>query len=244
MQQRLLRLGDWYRLSSDAAPYPVRVMATQPGDLIGYWRLNELAGAVAVDSSGRGNHGAYNNITLAGDTGPYGEPTPTFLNSYVNLYSAGLVSDFSFDAGSFLIWTKRNGLDGVMSNFYADQLPNPPYSRVLVCEWVDQINIQAMYDINGAKEFVNFLMPALGTWFATLITWDQAADEVKVFSQGAQQGATQNGLAAWSGTLNPFGCVLGDEYIFSIWPFDGSLSDAALWTRALTDAEAISLTTI
>jgi hypothetical protein len=49
--------------SAPAGPYYTAVIADSP---LGYWRLNETSGTVAVDSSGNGRDGTYNGgVTLA-----------------------------------------------------------------------------------------------------------------------------------------------------------------------------------
>lgn len=78
-QGRLARVAIFnYRLSDatiaahanagNAATYDALVMAAGP---YGFWKLDEVLGTVAVDSSGNGRHGTYIGSPLLGQPGPY-----------------------------------------------------------------------------------------------------------------------------------------------------------------------------
>jgi hypothetical protein len=71
-------------------------------------------------------------------------------------------------------------------------------------------------------------------WLYLVLTWDEAADEVKAYLNGEQVGSTLTGLSAWAGALAQalVGSGVGGALVW-----DGCLAHAALWDVALTPDE-------
>src|SRR3990170_6915704 len=78
--------------------------------LIGYWPLDEAAGASTVtDYSGQSNNGTPSNVTFGQAGIGDGRTSALFVpasSSYVNVYSAGLNTDFNGAEGTLAIWAK------------------------------------------------------------------------------------------------------------------------------------------
>jgi hypothetical protein len=48
-------------------------------------------------------------------------------------------------------------------------------------------------------------------WFLATVTISEAANEMRAFWNGVQEGATVGGLGAWAGNLNPLLCLIGSQ---------------------------------
>ena len=108
--------------------YSDKVLGTQSGHLLAYWKLNETSGTVAADSSGNGRDASYSGATLNATTFLDGAPAPSFdeINDYLNAYSA-LQPVFNGQAGTILLWFRvsssgvwTDGLNGKLANFVVD----------------------------------------------------------------------------------------------------------------------------
>jgi hypothetical protein len=94
--------------------------------------------------------------------------------------------------------------------------------------------VEALYRTGGVSHAVQDIsLAASPYWFLLGITWDTADDEVKVYLNGVQIGATLGGLAAWVGTLDSTVTFLGVTNATPGAPHIGLLSHAAIGAGAV-----------
>lgn len=215
------------------------------GDLIGYWPLWEPSGVTAYDISGRGHHGVHTGVTL-GETGiGDGHTSPLYdgTNDFTNIYSAGLGADFNGAEGTLMIWAKvanagvwTDGTFDTPVDFKVDVSNRVVFSK----RNVDN-RTQCFYIAGGTTDSVVITMSLTG-WFSLAMTWSASNDEVIVYLDGVQSGATQTGLGTWAG--EPGTALIGSEPVAPFNPWSGNLAYAALGARALTPAQILSLSTV
>ena len=181
--------------------YTDKVLAIQLGNLIGYWQLSESGGLTAIDVSGQANHGVYSNVTLGqpgiGDGGTSALFVPA-SSSYTGVWSAGFDSDFNDAAGTLMCWIKVSGA-GVWTDGTARAAINlgvNETNRITILKSTVNGRLQLSYVAGGTytERFIDSLTST--NWIRLAITWSVAADEVKAYMSGIQQGATLNGLGA------------------------------------------------
>lgn len=235
-------------------PYWQRLRSIQPGNLIGLWRQNETTGTQATDSSLELNHGAYSNVTLANAAGPDGVLVPSFngTTSHTNIYSVGFAADWVGTAGSVVIWGKVAS-SGIWTDGTADDLLHIG---------VDTSTNRIRFRKSATSNQLDWLLTAASTnkqvqkasvtttgWFCMGMSWSQAADQMKAFYKEltgtwAQEGSTQTGLGAWSGSLGATFCPIGATNTNPTNLFNGWLGPVAVWKVALSDAEMQKAMTI
>lgn len=175
-----------------------------------------------------------------------GLPCPLFGGSdYANLYSASLASAIDGDTGTLLIWGRVKDVSywtDSMTAFLAYFLfsGGTGINRFFINDNAD--NKLYMYRAaQSVSQYVNLDMSAVDDWFLAGLTWDTAADELKGFLNGAQQGATQSGLAAMTGSLDSTQAVIGARNTSGENGWAGRLAHCALLDHVVTPAEFAAL---
>lgn len=109
--------------------YPNEVIADSP---FAYYRLGELSGTTAIDSSGNGNNGTYTNGVVLGEAGAIQDDPNTAIQfnaatgSFVALPTIALDGDFTLEAWTNFNYTPTNGDEpfgnrgAPDTNFYAN----------------------------------------------------------------------------------------------------------------------------
>ena len=239
----VMKVGPGRALLGGGGNYNDLVMGTRP---IAYWPLDESAGTVARCLVNTAQNGTYTGVTLANDnTGPFGTPAPWYdgATSYLNAFSAALAAAFNGAEGTIIIWAKVNAVgvwtDGVehrISTFRADinnRLINGTNSLANQLRWA--------YRSGGVFNLRDGLGYTTVDWFMHTITWSKALDEVRAFHNGAQVGATMNGLGVWAGALANTTTVLGSASTVPANSWHGWLGPSGIWGRALPPAEVLDL---
>jgi hypothetical protein len=213
----------------------------QPVDpnLIGWWKLDEGAGTIATDSSGRGNNGTINNAN--GGLGPGGsvwyndaergtvlsfngdETAGAYVDAGMIIPAMTLTNDFTW-----AFWGKQLG-DGtgvnqtILGNRYgaSDQLQFTKFTPT---------NFE-YYNNGNNSGFIPYTIPA--------DVWIHHA----VVKRGANLTRYLNGVVSGSSTINatlvaqPF--YMGGDAASERW--SGWLSDVRIYNRALSAAEIKAL---
>lgn len=238
---RLDSSGDAGIHIGDAAAYWQRLRDVQSGNLIGLWRLNEASGTDVLDSSGNGYHGTYTGATLQALAGPdlVNCIECDGVNDYAVVNDAGWRSAFNGAAGTIFIWGKVSAgtwTDGVKRDLI--QIPNDGSNYILVRKHNSANVLHWYYMAGGTIEIGSKSGVSTSDWFSVALTWDKAADEVKAYFNGVQEGTTKTGLGTWSG--------LPDEVSFSdsSYDWDGGLALAAIWDEALSPAKILQIGTV
>jgi len=224
--------------------YSDAVLAVDPSHLIALWKLNEIGGTTAADSSGNGYSGTYNAPTLNATTFTDGSPAPSFdgINDYVDVYSSGLASAFSASEGTFFAWVKvaSSGTWSDASTRYVLRFQASSSNFVYLAKTTTANRLQAAYGAGGTTKSVNTAYSGTG-WFSYAITWSKSADQVKVYLNGSQDGSTQTGLGTFSGSLGSANAVIGAQSTGAGSPWSGNLSYVMLFSTALSSGNISTL---
>lgn len=231
-------------LDRQSCLYASRILATSLDNLVAYWRLNERFGTLVSDSSGAGCHAVSSGASW-GAAGVGDGDTSVSLdgsNDLINLYSTSLRDAFDGAAGTLMVWAKVSGAgvwsDGAIrpiARLYADG-----NNYIYLFKDTDGTT-KWRYRAGGVTEPINKSITS-ADWLCLALTWDKAADEMKAYYNGTQEGGTQTGLGTWAGSLasnySVFGtdAASGGNYFWS-----GFLAHAALWDAALDDDQLVYL---
>jgi hypothetical protein len=220
--------------------YNPKVLAVRPANLIAYWPLNELAGAVAGNMEGTADRdGAYTGVTLGefgiGDGGraPYFDGA----NDYVNIYTASLDGAFNGAEGTLMAWLKVSAeavwTDGSFREAIELRVDNN--NRVVVQK--KNTNVLAWTYVAGgvAREKTKAVTP-LG-WFCMGFTWSAAANQAIPYYDGVSEGAIAGAVGVWAGALAATTTVIGAYSTIPVSPWKGLIAHVALWTAPLAAAE-------
>jgi len=231
----------------DDAGYLARMKTLFGSSLIGYWPGGEPNGAVALDYSGLGFHGAYTGVTLgqqgAGDglTCPLYDGANDFMQPPAGFRTAFTPAEFSIliwsRVSSSAIWT--DGLFHHQVRFAVDG-----NNLVRIDKANANNNLQFVY-IAGATTKIVTAGSQSTTEFQHLgITVSVSGDAVKAYIGGVQSGATQTGLGTWVGALSATNTVFGAQTTVPNLPWDGYLAHCLVLNRAATPAEVAAASVI
>ena len=265
--------NDRHTAGVDFTPPSRTTVPTVDANTVGLWPLNEGYGSVAGDLSANGNdgtivngswgsypdarclvnsaqNGTYSGVTLNNTLGPDGKAGAPFfdgVNDFVNIYSAALDAAFNGATGSLLIWAKVANV-GVWTDattrdafyLYDDS------SNYHVARYTGASAALAWCKAGAGNAQIQFTPYTSLEWFPHAITWSDANndDEVKLFIEGIQRGATNTGLNAWSGLgLDSAKTAIGANGTAAGNVFHGWLADAALFDYVLPPAAMLDLAT-
>lgn len=222
--------------------YKDNVLALGP---IAYWTLSEASGSVAPCEVDSGQNGVHYGVTL-GEPGIGDGETCAYYGTYdsgyyTDIYSAAFDAAFNGDEGSISLWAKVANVgiwtDGTQTLMI--DIASLVTGSVTIQKWSVANQLAAGYT---GKAVIKSGMTTVD-WFHVVITWSATADEVKVYYNGAQEGATKTGLTAWSGNLDSGAVRIGAFYSANH-TFEGWLAHVAVWDRALTPTEVTEVYTI
>lgn len=225
--------------------YTNKVLALSP---IAYWPMAEASGSVAIDASGNGRNGAYSGVTLGATGIGDGRTAATFdgATSYTNVYSASLAGAFSGAQGSIVIWGRVSGAgiwtDGISRRMLL--LQADANNRIGINKAVANNEIDWLYVAGSVSKSAGVTSFSPAGNFCIGLTWDKAGDAVKFYVSGAQSGATQTGLGVFAGALSSTQTIIGALNTTPAQVWGGMLAHAAIWTRALSAAEMLTLATL
>jgi len=228
-------------LMGRGAKYYQKVLSIQPANLIAFWRLNETSGTAAVDSSPEGNNGTYTGVDLANAAGPDGVLVPYWdgVNDYINIDSAGLDADFDDTECTLSVWVKPvNWNDGANHQIIEIQNNVPQRLTIAKTSTADKVEFRWF----GGNLDVAGITNATNAWMHFAITRSEAANEVKLWVNGAQVSTTKVSGSA-TGVSISLGLI--GAYITTpaaVWK--GWIANVALWKVALTPAEILALATV
>ena len=227
--------------------YADKVAAIEAANLIAYWPLWELSGATADNYEGTAaRDGAYTGVTL-GQTGiGDGNTCPLFdgVEDLVDVYTASLKDAWNGAVGTMGIWVQASAAewaddtDRRIFNFYVDG-----NNRVYM-QRVEANEVVITYEAGDVIETVTVTGFTVASFYHLAVTWDKAAEEVKVYKNGSQFGATMGTLGVWAGALKSTNTVIG---AYSTTPgvcWNGKLAHLNVWTKALTPAQILSVATV
>lgn len=228
-----------------AAAYRAKILSYSP---IAYWPLNETSGVVVVNLVNAAMNGTYSGPTLANAAGPGGlDVCPLFdgNNDFANVYSAALNAAFNGAECTIMAWLKVSA-----AGVWADGIQRFPWRFLNASNHrydfskLTNVNLmQAQYRVGAASKDIN-LATSNAAWFHATLTVSQAADQFKLFINGAQSGLTQTGLGTWSGALSATGCCIGAFSSAAAFPWSGWLAHQAIFASALAPTAILDIATI
>lgn len=223
------------------ASYTIKVLKMDP---IAYWIQGEASGLVSVDQvDSPAQDGTYQGVTLGQPGIGDGNTCPFYdgVNDVTDIYSATFDAAFDGDEGSILLWANvaNAGVwtDGNQRVAFRLRTNAPGYFMFSKEVAANTFRIDRFI---GASKGAN--IPTTSTdWMHLGITWSRTADEVRVYYNGAQSGATANGLAAWAGASTNTQFCIGASTTAAALPFYGHIAHVAVWDRPLDPDEVADL---
>jgi len=206
-------------------------------DALGSGTAEELVNSPAQD-------GTHTNVTC-GQPGIGDGRTSCWydgVNSRTDVFSAAFQAAWDGDEGTMLCWA-RVANAGVWADG-ADRMVT--FVGQLLIRFVDIFkdnpnNINAQRVVPANVRGVAWVAAPTTTWMCLAVTWSVAANEVRCYWDGAQQGAPQIGPVAWG--ANP----ITQAWIGSLLPlvrWHGWLAHCAVWDSALAPAAMADLASI
>lgn len=228
-----------------------KILATRSASLVQYLPFSEALGSAnAIDLSPKGNDAVYNTTTL-GIPGIGDGLTAARLNGvagFIDVYSAGLNTDFSGAEGTIVIWGRMDAsvwTDGATR--FMGQVRVDGANFVYIRKQVANNTILFTRAGGGVTETVSLAGINPTTYFMAAMTWSEVVDEVKAYYMDivnpfGQVGATATVLGAWAGNLFNTSTNVGasTEAGGSVW--DGDLAHWAAWNTPLTSTELENFT--
>jgi hypothetical protein len=221
------------------ASYAAKIKALFGANLIGYWQMNEESGTNANDSSPEGNDGTFTGVTLANGAMPakIGGYAPLFdgANDYVDIYSAGLNSDFNGQLFSVMMWTQwvypdttqRQAIRlkvNASNDFYMEYYNA---GTVLRCGYV----------AGGISKLQNFTNTKPTTWVHLAATVSKSADQFIIYLNGTAVGSPSTGIGAWTGNLLSAQTIIGAAVTTPSNVFSGHIGHVMMLNAAATPAQ-------
>jgi len=233
----VMTVGTGRALIPTGINYNDLVMGTQP---IAYWPQSESSGLVARCLVNPLQDGTYTGVTLANDnTGPFGTPAPRYdgATSYCNVMSAALTAAFSGILGSILTWIKVLNV-GIWTDaawhvylmFYVDGT-----NYIQLAKTNANNNLRWVMVSGGAISQRDNVAVASTAWMPVGLTWNQAANRVRAYRYGIQDGGDIAGIGVWAGAFARN--VLGANTTVPASPWNGWQGPTVVWNRELSPAE-------
>jgi len=226
--------------------YHEKVLAMQP---IAYWPLWEAAGTVARCLVNVAQSGTYSSNVATWPVGTGigdGNTAPGFdgVNDYVNVQTAAFTAAFNGNTGTVFQWIRVANVgvwtDGTRRDSWFCQVDGANF--VFLGRGVANNVYRFYYTSGGVNSFVNPGGLTTTAWVPIAISWNKPADEVKVYWNGAQVGATVGGLGIWAGALAI--SVIGATNLVPTNPFFGGIAHHQVYSRALSPTEIAALSTV
>ncbi|MBL8130289.1 MAG: hypothetical protein JNL42_00400 [Anaerolineae bacterium] len=226
--------------------YAGKVLSYSP---LAYWKLDELSGSAAADSSGNGYNAAYGGVTLNGATGPDGKAAPSFdgTNDFINLYSAGYSAAFPWVRGTVMFWFKAASA-GVWTDSTLRYLGlyrlNGSSNQIAIYKLTTANTIRTIYEATGSgTKFRDVGVSSTG-WVHYAFTWDADTDAGVPYFNGVAAAPLLTPLSPLTGTggMNSNLNLLGASSVSS--PangWSGAMAHAAVFSTALSAAAVADL---
>jgi hypothetical protein len=229
--------------NESAGSYISRLLSAAPGNLVAYWPLHEQAGTVVSDVSRTAPsayNGAYSGVMLnqPGIGDGAGCPALNGTTSKVNLYSTALAAAFPGDEGTLLLWWRVADASVWTESWrHLMRIQANGSNRITAMRNSTANQLYIERAAGGATQSNTITGLSLTTWAHFGITWSRAANAVKFYLNGAQQGSTRTNPNAWAGALDSNTTVLGAENTSPINVWRGWLAHAALFSTPLSAAQ-------
>jgi len=204
---------------------------------------------VADDSGAFDLDGAYNNCTLGGSVN---RAYMNGVNSYVDYYSAGLVTNYHGDETTIILRAKGDNpsiwTDGQSHMLFAMQPFDPVGGGTGdIYIYKDIVNNQIMFyfALDSGAFYMHTAPFSSLSWFSAGMTFSQVGNEMKAYLDGIQTGFTETPLTAWNGSYPaPLSSYFGLSTIGSPNSWYGWMADGILgWGTVASPAQMFSIHT-
>lgn len=220
--------------------YAARVLALTP---IAYYQLAEASGTTATDSSGNAYHGAYTNA-VPGGTGMGDSNTgATFDGTGDSIDIHAMAGAFNGNAGSLVVWGKTSAWgDSALRALVSISTGGAGTNQVWIMKSaaLNTLTFQRS-DSNDDVVITSSALAGSTAYFCAGLTWSVAANAMKAYINGVQVGATATGLVSAVGTPTATTTTIGASNTSGADSWSGSLAHVAIFDRALSGAEVLSL---
>lgn len=185
--------------------YVRRIRSLFGKDLVSVWSLDDPAGNVLLDSSGRFHHGVGTNIIRSTSGGPNKRPASFFSSSgsFGNVFSSGLAVDFNSAEGTLSVWLKPRNVgvwsDGIARYFAEFNTDNS--NRISILRSTTNNTITCAYRGGNVLKQVNIGGLSSVDWTLITFTWSVSKDRVRAYVNGVQSGADVTSLTPYAGSL-------------------------------------------
>jgi hypothetical protein len=210
---------------------------------VGYWKLDDGEGTIAVDSSGNGNDGILNGTAMSWmpDDGMFGGALNFDGTASATDYVEISTADMSLAAGTIAMWGKLPP---------DPQLPATRYfcGHTTLPAWSSRIqlymdNSDTILDLglgDSHARHTDIMSLTTETWYHVALTWD--GGNYAVYVNGEEKA---NGSYTGLDALNPVADIGNDgNEAGRDEAFNGLLDDVRIYDRALSEAEVSELSTI
>ena len=230
------------RFVDDEISYSRKIRNLFGANLIALWPSNEFVGLTGYDVSGNAFNGVYTGVDLANQKAPVKTYTmaPYYdgVTDRCNVYSAGLAAAYNSNTGTVLQFAKVFNAavwaDGTIDFNFNFGVDGANYVRIIK----SGVNtLTAGINYGGVALSRNIPTGGNVAWMQVGLTWNKPGDEFKTYYNGAQVGATINGLGVWVGALAVGLCNIGAQTSAGLSPWMGYLCYTILLNRVATLAE-------
>lgn len=212
--------------------------------LLAYYPFSGNAG----DSSGNGNHGTVVNATLTTDR--FGNNNSAYFfngNAYITIPSSSLLNltaDFTISSWFNMATNTSNNAQMILSKHDGD-VGNDGYIYGI---WnPNNNNINQIVNFQANNQFNTNTYPsasgvvALNTWYNFIVSYSKTDNVLKYYLNGNLIMSKNISISVLANNLNLTVGYSKSSYSTYLDFFNGKIDDIAIYTRVLTDAEAVQL---
>jgi hypothetical protein len=223
--------------------YIIKIMCMNP---LAFWTIGESGGSVLADSM-RLYNGTYSNIALQHPgIGGYTSGFWNGTSSVGNVYSAGLASNFNVTELTLMNWVKYPPTAWTDATLRYSMLfgVNFTSNYVGLRKATATNSVGCEYKAGNTSKAQVYAAPNLNDFIHVAMTVSVTNDQLKLYINGVQSGATITGLGTWAGALAATRCCLGSSGTTPANVTNGWIQFAAVFTRALTQGEILNVAQI
>jgi len=221
-------------------PYATKVLAVQSANIFAYWKLNELSGTTATDSSGAGHNGAYGgtSYTLGGTRWFDGLQSLLLAgtNNWIDIYSAGMIAAFDpkeFTFSAFIrIPNWNDGSERRVFHWLVDG-----NNAIVLRKDATNGQFSFIYTAGAVSKVVTVTSLSIVGFFNVTITVNKTANEMKAYINGVQVGSTQVALGTFVGVPSSTNASLAARGAGGTNSFLSAIAQVLIWKVALSGAD-------
>lgn len=235
-------IGTSKKNNSRVALYKQTIVNLSP---LVYWSLNESNGITARNIIGNTSYDGTNSGMQFKQTW-FQDWNYHFNIARVNIYSTILNTNLNRNTGTISLWMRPITK--------ADWLPSGSSERLFSLEaddnnrfLIDLLNTGVLRCIRiggGVAKITSFDFSATKplSWQNIIMTW--GSDELKMYVNGVQSGATQTVLGTFTGNLDSTRCNIGAQNTSnSLALTDIDVCNVAIWNRVISSGEIATVST-